>query len=157
MADNAKHDINSVLEKIDQYKYDYEKRYITTIGIFSSAGLAFCYSTSRSFSDSETFLLAMLPTLWSFVIALSTSGLVLVFKRNEYSYIRKATYHRGFLNKISPSNTNFETVNDKVNKYSKTADFWKMLANLFMWVAAVTALVALVWPLCLLTKNGYIA
>ena len=151
--------INEALNKIDQYRYDYEKRFITTTAVLSASGLAFCFSTSKNFESPEKFLVAMLPSLWSFVVALCLSGLVPVVKRNEYVFIRRATYNKGLVEN-SPATQTLRTKKDqlilKASADSKASKKWKGLADVFMWMSAVAILFALVWPLILLSCKGAI-
>lgn len=158
--------LNSVLQKYDQYSTDYERRFISSLGIFSAAGLAFCFTSSRFVDQPERFLMVILPSLWLFVFALILSGLASFCKSLQYRKVRNSVYSgmRAKLLQDSSLNRNSEqNAEEEIEKLLSEEDIeytayklWMRRARRSLVSACIALIGAIVWPLILLTFRGYI-
>ena len=157
---------NSVLEKYDRYSYEYERRFISSIGVFAAAGFAFCFTSSRFTDDIERFLEALLPSLWGFLLALVLSGVAPWLKSLQYRKLRDSIYSSESAKVISvgPKDDNSLLTREMKakallnfsDKDFKKHQYWLWASRTALVISALSLVFALSWPLVLLSTKGYI-
>jgi len=158
--------LEATINKYEQYSYDYEKRFITSLSLISGASLGFCITFSQTFDDPERFLHAMLFSMWCFLGALALSGSLtfLMAQRYDKLSLGASSSRLARIRKLAEETNQFEGVNKYIS-----AEVYQSLSNsdysnarrirfLFLTFSGTSALlifIGLSVPLIILSTKGY--
>ena len=168
--------------KFDTFSYEYEKRFFTSLTIISAAGFASLISFSQTYENPESFLKAIVPSLWGFVIGLVLSGSLPFVLAKLYSHKSGhfAEAHNREQNEQAASKfpeiiaspqaladrSNVERNHFKgmaeqhgANAEKAWSGFskWRWCKRIITLIASLSIIFAVLWPLLLITINGKIS
>lgn len=166
MDDLESNKVNS--EVHNDVSLEYQKRYITSLAVVSAVSLGFCLSISQGFDYPERFLRAMLPSLWSFAIALLTSGFLPFLASKKYARLRDMNFFniKEYLAKKGEKDQqlglmDLEAQESLFSGFAsssfKKSKFYDRLYTVVLSLASLSIMTGILWPLVLLSVRGYIS